>query len=78
MVWSIISDFSKDLSQTSTFYMAELVDEMTSSKRMIQFEAENSMVKKKVKKILPQSLLLEPTVYFQLPKIANANTGMVT
>ena len=26
--------------------MAKLVDETTSSKRMIQFEAENSMVKK--------------------------------
>jgi len=46
MEWPIISDFSIDLSQTSTFYMAELVDEMTSSKRKIQFIAENSMVKK--------------------------------
>ena len=45
MVWSIISDLSTDLSQTSTFYMAELVDEMTSSNRMIQFKVENSMVK---------------------------------
>jgi len=46
MVWPIISDFSINLSQTSRFYMAKLVDETTSSKRMIQFEAENSMVKK--------------------------------
>jgi hypothetical protein len=42
--------------------MAELVDEMTFSNRTIQFKAENSMVKQKVGKILPHSLLFEPTV----------------
>jgi len=30
--------------------MAELVDEMTPSRRMIQFKAENSMVKKRWRK----------------------------
>jgi hypothetical protein len=46
MVWPIISDFSTDLSQRSIFFkMAELVDEMTHSKRMIQFKADNSMAK---------------------------------